>query len=283
MARAAGNKKCPPIFEPLVRYSVRLVLLALGGVFVMSASLVDECYRRAGDARRSAEMASMPSQKTHFLELEQRWLRAASCLAPESPPEASAGPKNRKDRNRRPSKFTPQAIEQIGDWVALGKSREEIAGLLGVTVGTLQVACSKRGISLRRPKFRAGSNLLAHEDPYTAGSISSPVRVNSVRFDFEQVDELLRGTQQNEAAAPRADEIGRQQVEAATLALTMHLRGRERTVPLHLPTKVITALALESQLREMSLGELIGEIVAGALADGLSGLLDGDLPRADAA
>jgi hypothetical protein len=31
----------------------------------------------------------------------------------------------------------------------------------------------------------------------------------------------------------------------------------------------------------MSLGELIGEIVAGALADGLSGLLDGDL--ADAA
>ena len=250
----------------------------------MSASLVDECYRRAGDARRSAEMASMPSQKTHFLELEQRWLRAASCLAPESPPEASAGPKNRKARNRRPSRFTPQAIEQIGDWVALGKSREEIAGLLGVTVGTLQVVCSKRGISLRRrPKFRAGLNLLAHEDPYTAGSISSPVRVNSVRFDFEQVDELLRGTQQNETAAPRADEIGRQQVEAATLALTMHLRGRERTVPLHLPTKVITALALESQLREMSLGELIGEIVAGALADGLSGLLDGDLPRADAA
>jgi hypothetical protein len=160
----------------------------------MSASLVDECYRRAGDARRSAEMASMPSQKTHFLELEQRWLRAASCLAPESPPEASAGPKNRKARNRRPSRFTPQAIEQIGDWVALGKSREEIAGLLGVTVGTLQVACSKRGISLRRrPKFRPGLNLLAHEDPYTAGSISSPVMVNSMRFDFEQVDELLRG------------------------------------------------------------------------------------------
>jgi hypothetical protein len=72
-------------------------------------------------------------------------------------------------------------------------------------------------------------------------------------------------------------------VEAATLALTMHLRGRERTVPLYLPTKVITALALESQLREMSLGQLVGEIVAGALADGLSGLLDGDLPSAEAA
>ena len=30
----------------------------------MSAGLVDECYRRAQEARRSAEMASMSSQKT---------------------------------------------------------------------------------------------------------------------------------------------------------------------------------------------------------------------------
>jgi hypothetical protein len=208
----------------------------------MSASLVDEYHRRTGDARRSAEMASS--------------------LAPESPPEASAGPKNRKDRNRRPGKFTPQAIEQIGNWIALGKSREEVAGLLGVTVGTLQVACSKRGISLRRPKFRAGSNLLAHEARSPGGS---------------------QANQQNETAAPRPDDIGRRQMEGANLALTMHLRGRERTLPLRLSNEIITALALESQLREMSLGQLVGEIVARALADGPSGLLDGDLPRADAA
>jgi len=41
--------------------------------------------------------------------------------------------------------FTPERIEQIRDLVALGKSREEIAGLLGVTVGTLQVTCSNGG------------------------------------------------------------------------------------------------------------------------------------------
>jgi hypothetical protein len=241
----------------------------------MSAGLVDECHRRAGDARRSAEMASMPSQKTHFLELEQRWLRAASSLAPESPPEASAGPKNRKHRNRRPSKFTPQAIEQIGNWIALGKSREEIAGLLGVTVGTLQVACSKRGISLRRrPKFGAGLNLPAHEVPYAGGPILSPVKVNSVRFAIEQVDE---------PAAPRQDDIEGQQGDGVDLALRMHLRGRERTLPLRLSNEIITALALESQLREMSLGQLVGEIVAGALAAGLSALLDGAPPSADAA
>jgi hypothetical protein len=104
-----------------------------------------------------------------------------------------------------------------------------------------------------------------------------------VRFAFEQVDELLQGTQQNEAAPPQADDIGRQQVEGVNLALTMHLRGRERTVPLRLPSNVITALALESQLREMSLGQLVGEIVAGAVAAGLSGLLDGEPPSADAA
>jgi len=45
----------------------------------MSAtSFFDECYRRAREARRSAEIASMPAQKTHFLQLEQQWLVAAA-------------------------------------------------------------------------------------------------------------------------------------------------------------------------------------------------------------
>jgi hypothetical protein len=217
----------------------------------MSASLVDECHRRACDARRSAEMALMPSQKTHFLELEQRWLSAASSVAPKTPPEAKAiaEPKTSNVRKRRPSKFTPDRLEQIRNLAALGKSREEIAGLLRVTVGTLQVTCSKRGISLRRPqKLDTELNLPAHEV-------------------------LLQGAQHDEAAAAPRDDIDRQQGHSANLALTMHLRGRERTVPLRLPSNVITALALESQLREMSLGQLVGEIVARALADGL---VDGD-------
>jgi hypothetical protein len=47
-------------------------------------------------------------------------------------------------------KFTPQAIENIKDFVAEGVSRDEIANRLGVTVGSLQVTCSRLGISLRR-------------------------------------------------------------------------------------------------------------------------------------
>ena len=45
-------------------------------------------------------------------------------------------------RGRR-VKFTPQAIEKIKDLVAEGINRDEIANRLGVTVGSLQVTCSR--------------------------------------------------------------------------------------------------------------------------------------------
>ena len=48
-------------------------------------------------------------------------------------------------------KFTPERIEQIKNLVERGKRREEIAELIGVTVGSLQVTCSRLGISLRHP------------------------------------------------------------------------------------------------------------------------------------
>ena len=50
-----------------------------------------------------------------------------------------------------PTKFTPERIQQIRNLVERGKSREEIAELIGVTLGSLQVTCSRLGISLRRP------------------------------------------------------------------------------------------------------------------------------------
>ena len=45
-------------------------------------------------------------------------------------------------RGRR-VKFTPQVIEKIKEFVAEGISRDEIANRLGVTVGSLQVTCSR--------------------------------------------------------------------------------------------------------------------------------------------
>src|SRR6516164_254086 len=47
-------------------------------------------------------------------------------------------------------KFTPEALQKIKGFLAEGISRDEIANRLGVTVGSLQVTCSRLGISLRR-------------------------------------------------------------------------------------------------------------------------------------
>ena len=54
----------------------------------------------------------------------------------------------------RKVKFTPERIEQIKNLVERGKRREEIAELIGVTVGSLQVTCSRLGISLRQPRLK---------------------------------------------------------------------------------------------------------------------------------
>src|SRR5215813_13127172 len=65
----------------------------------------------------------------------------------------------------RPTKFTPERIQQIKNLVERGKSREEIADLVGVTVASLQVTCSRLGVSLRRPIFNTGTGLLRRAAP----------------------------------------------------------------------------------------------------------------------
>ena len=58
--------------------------------------------------------------------------------------------------NGRSIKFTPERFEQIRNLVERGMSREQIAETIGVTVGSLQVTCSRHGISLKRPKLNKG-------------------------------------------------------------------------------------------------------------------------------
>jgi hypothetical protein len=154
----------------------------------MSTSLVDECYRRAREARRSAEMASMPSRKTHFLDLEQRWLRAAESVVPKSVREAP----------------------------------------------------------LAQPKIAA-----------------------------PDAKQPLRRAQEEDAAAPRGPvEIGDEQASSANLALTMQYRGLDQAIPLRLSSEDIAKLALEAQVREMSLGQLLATLIEAAMADGLFRVLD---------
>src|SRR3954453_5523886 len=65
----------------------------------------------------------------------------------------------------RPPKFTAERMQQVINLVERGRTREEIAEIIGVTTGTLQVTCSKLGISLRRPTFDTGTGLLRLRRP----------------------------------------------------------------------------------------------------------------------
>jgi hypothetical protein len=297
-----------------------------GRALVMSTSLIDECRRRAQEARRSAEMASMPSRKTHFLELEQRWLQAAASVTPGKVQEIAARvpprevqetaasvepgkvqetavsvalgrvqeaaislapkavqetritraePRAANVAKGRPTKFTPERLEQIRKLVAVGKGRDEIAALLGATVGNLQVTCSRLGISLRRPRLNPQAELPKRKVP-DIGAMNSPIGDHSVRFAFDDVDEVLEGLQQKDAAALRPCEIKDQEAGSASLLLTIEYRGRKRAIPLTLADDTISLLALEAQVREMSLGQLLGALLGAAMTKGLPRLLDGD-------
>ena len=70
----------------------------------------------------------------------------------------------------RQKKFTPERIQQIKNLVERGTSREQIAGLIGVTVGSLQVTCSRLGVSLRRPNVNTGAGLCGETDRVPVGS-----------------------------------------------------------------------------------------------------------------
>src|SRR6476661_6803461 len=76
----------------------------------------------------------------------------------------------------RPIKFTSERLQQIRNLVERGESREGIADLLDVTIGSLQVTCSRLGISLRRPKFDNGARLLRQK----AITLHSPVNLDMI-------------------------------------------------------------------------------------------------------
>jgi hypothetical protein len=124
-------------------------------------------------------------------------------------------------------KFTPQVIEKIKEFVAEGISREEIGSRLGVTVGSLQVTCSKLGISLRRIILPNGSG--------------RHVRIGHVG-------------EQKEVSQPEAK-----------FAITMRYRGKEQTADIPLSSAALDVLAFEATSRDLAIAELLGQILVAAI------------------
>ena len=143
-------------------------------------------------------------------------------------------------RGRR-VKFTQQAIEKIKEFVAGGISRDEIANRLGVTVGSLQVTCSRLGISLRRTTFRSCSE-------------RRPADVRPGSVGFAHVRE------QREASQPAA-RVG----PVASFAIMMRYKGEEQATDIPLPSPAIEVLALEAISRDLGIAELIGQSLVAAI------------------
>src|SRR5262249_17530294 len=131
----------------------------------------------------------------------------------------------------RQTKFTPERIQQIRNLVERGKSREEIAELIGVTVGSLQVTCSRLGINLRRVVFDNGMGLLRRGGLHSRTSTFTPSRGGGV--PLPPIDEQPRQNSQLGPAKQRHQERAiKNEVDLANLALRMRYRDDERTTEL---------------------------------------------------
>ena len=175
----------------------------------------------------------------------------------------------------RPIKFTPERIQQIGNLVERGKSREEIAELIEVTVGSLQVTCSKLGISLRRPRLDNGIRFLTRGKPVPRNGRTTSDPSCDVSVPLQPIGE---GSRQDSQPVPpeRTGHTTRHQqrpktkeADLANLTLTMHYKREGRTTKLALTPLAIGQLALEAGLRDMRIGEFVSELVTATIQKNL--------------
>jgi hypothetical protein len=168
----------------------------------------------------------------------------------------------------RQTKFTPERIQQIRNLVERGRSRQEIAELIGVTVGSLQVTCSKLGVSLRRPIFNTGTGLLRRGVPGPNGTAnhnsddgSHSVILQSTKERPEQNSQSAAVEQAQTPTAHQERAKTMHEAGSANFAIRMRYKGEERTTELPLTHDMIRQLAFEAELRNMRIGELIGELM----------------------
>src|SRR5262245_18261361 len=143
-------------------------------------------------------------------------------------------------KSGRRLKFTPERIEQIKNLVERGKTREEIAEIIDVTVGSLQVTCSRLGISLRRPRL---PNFMAPPPrPRPVAVVASP-----------PIDDQING-------GSTADHTNGSRSGSSFRVVIQH-RGREKVVDLPFPPDAAARLVLEAAFSGRSVGELVADLI----------------------
>jgi hypothetical protein len=173
----------------------------------------------------------------------------------------------------RQTRFTPERIQQIRNLVERGKSREEIAELIGVTLGSLQVTCSRLGVSLRRPTFNTGAGLLWRGAPGPKGTGNhhpddgSNGVILQLTKEWPEQNSQSAPLEQAQTPTPHQERAKKMnEVGSASLAVRMRYKGEEQTTELPLTHDMIGQLALEAELRgNTRIGELIGELMVAIL------------------
>jgi len=171
----------------------------------------------------------------------------------------------------RPTKFTLERLQQIRNLVERGESREQIAEILDVTVGSLQVTCSRLGISLRRPKVDNGVRLLRQLNSISRKktiTMHDPIDHNGSALSQPTEQQSHQNSQSGPAepapaAKPQQDRLQTLEAGSPSVAIRFQYKGTERTTELPLNLDMIGRLAWEAEFRNMSTAELIGELIVG--------------------
>jgi hypothetical protein len=173
--------------------------------------------------------------------------------------------------NGRPTKFTPERLQQIKNLVERGKSRHEIAELLDISVGSLEVACLRWGISLQRAFLENGVALRRPGGKGRDGGPNHGFKVSTVSPPPGQHQHDSQP--QAQATTPQGEQTESQQADCATFSVRIQYKGRERVIKVPLTECMIGHLALEAEFRGMRIGELIGELFMAAEKTGILQML----------
>jgi len=96
--------------------------------------------------------------------------------------------------------------------------------------------------------------------------VSVPLQPIAERF---RQDSQPGPPEQTRYTTPHQGRPKAKEVDFANLTLTMHYKGEERTTKLALTPLAIGQLALEAGLRDMSIGELVGELLTATIQKNL--------------
>jgi hypothetical protein len=150
----------------------------------------------------------------------------------------------------RPIIFTPERIDQIRNLRERGKTPEEIAEIIGCTIGTLRVKCSHLGISLR---VAVPKNVMMLPKPKNM----------TLKTNGDNGAKFL-------SLPPITFPDG--------FSLQFSYRGQNRMTPINISNQTITTLVLEAEIRGISISEMFALLIEKVLERNLVDELLSPLP-----